>query len=109
MATHKAAGSSKNNRESHSKRLGQKLSDGQYTKAGQIIFRQRGTKIHPGDNVGRGTDDTLFAKMSGYVKYSRLGKDRKQVSVYVKYKTKRNRKFASVYSEKTITKSNKQK
>ncbi|WP_406602601.1 50S ribosomal protein L27 [Metamycoplasma sualvi] len=93
MATHKAAGSSKNNRESHSKRLGQKLSDGQYTNAGQIIFRQRGTKIHPGNNVGIGGDDTLFALISGYVKYE----------------TKRNRKFASVYSEKTITKSNKQK
>ena len=93
MATHKAAGSSKNNRESHSKRLGQKLSDGQYTNAGQIIFRQRGTKIHPGNNVGIGGDDTLFALISGYVKYE----------------TKRNREFASGYSEKTITKSNKQK
>ena len=65
MATHKAAGSSKNNRESESKRLGQKLSDGQYTNAGQIIFRQRGTKIHPGNNVGIGGDDTLFALISG--------------------------------------------
>ena len=81
MATHKAAGSSKNNRESHSKRLGQKLSDGQYTNAGQIIFRQRGTKIHPGTNVGIGWDDTLFALISGYVKYE----------------VKRNRTYASVY------------
>ncbi len=86
MATHKAAGSSKNNRESESKRLGQKLSDGQYTNAGQIIFRQRGTKIHPGNNVGIGGDDTLFALISGYVKYE----------------TKRNRKYASVYETKDV-------
>lgn len=84
MSKTKAGGSTKNGRESHSKRLGQKLSDGQYTKAGQIIFRQRGTKIHPGNNVGRGGDDTLFALITGYVKYE----------------TKRNRKFASVYEEK---------
>ena len=84
MSKTKAGGSTKNGRESHSKRLGQKLSDGQYTKAGQIIFRQRGTKIHPGNSVGRGGDDTLFALITGYVKYE----------------TKRNRKFASVYEEK---------
>lgn len=84
MSKTKAGGSTKNGRESHSKRLGQKLSDGQYTKAGQIIFRQRGTKIHPGNNVGRGGDDTLFALITGYVKYE----------------TKRNRKFVSVYEEK---------
>ena len=86
MSKTKAAGSSKNGRESHSKRLGQKLSDGQYTNAGQIIFRQRGTKIHPGTNVGRGGDDTLFALISGYVKYE----------------TKRNRKFASVYQNRQV-------
>lgn len=85
MATHKAAGSSKNNRESESKRLGQKLSDGQYTNAGQIIFRQRGTKIHPGTDVGIGGDDTLYALISGYVKYE----------------TKRNRKYASVYETRS--------
>ena len=84
MATHKAAGSSKNNRESHSKRLGQKLSDGQYTNAGQIIFRQRGTKIHPGNNVGIGGDDTLFALIDGVVRFEREGKDKKKVSVYPK-------------------------
>ena len=89
MATHKAAGSSKNNRESESKRLGQKLSDGQYTNAGQIIFRQRGTKIHPGNNVGIGGDDTLFALISGYVKYE----------------TKRNRKYVSVYETKQVSES----
>ena len=68
--------------DSESKRLGLKLSDGQHAKAGAIIFRQRGTKIHPGTNVGRGGDDTLFAKVTGTVKYERLGRDRKQVSVY---------------------------
>ena len=82
FASKKGVGSTKNGRDSKSKRLGAKLSDGQFATAGSIIYRQRGTKIHPGTNVGRGTDDTLFAKISGYVKYSRLGKDRKQVSVY---------------------------
>ena len=78
----KAQGSTKNNRDSAGRRLGAKLSDGQTCNAGSIIYRQRGTRIYPGTNVGRGTDDTLFAKISGYVKYSHLGKDRKQVSVY---------------------------
>ena len=78
----KAQGSTQNGRDSEGRRLGAKLADGQMAKAGNIIYRQRGTKIHPGTNVGRGTDDTLYAKISGYVKYSRLGKDRKQVSVY---------------------------
>ena len=82
FASKKAAGSTKNGRDSHAKRLGAKLSDGEYATAGSIIYRQRGTKIHPGKNVGRGTDDTLFATMSGYVKYEHLGRDRKQVSVY---------------------------
>ena len=82
MAHKKGVGSSKNGRDSESKRLGVKKYGGEAVLAGNIIVRQRGTKIHPGDNVGRGTDDTLFAKISGYVKYSRLGKDRKQVSVY---------------------------
>ena len=82
FASKKGVGSTKNGSDSKSKRLGAKLSDGQFATAGSIIYRQRGTKIHPGTNVGRGTDDTLFAKISGYVKYSHLGKDRKQVSVY---------------------------
>lgn len=82
FASKKGVGSTRNGRDSHSKRLGSKLSDGQYCNAGSIIYRQRGTKIHPGNNVGRGGDDTLFAKISGYVKYERVGKDRKQVSVY---------------------------
>ncbi|BCR36052.1 50S ribosomal protein L27 [Mariniplasma anaerobium] len=82
FASKKGVGSTRNGRDSESKRLGLKLSDGQHAKAGAIIFRQRGTKIHPGTNVGRGGDDTLFAKVTGTVKYERLGRDRKQVSVY---------------------------
>lgn len=82
FASKKGVGSTRNGRDSDSKRLGAKLSDGQYCNAGSIIYRQRGTKVHPGNNVGRGGDDTLFAKISGYVKYERVGKDRKQVSVY---------------------------
>lgn len=82
FASKKAGGSTKNGRDSHSKRLGAKLSDGQKASAGAIIYRQRGTKVHPGNNVGRGGDDTLFAKISGIVKYERLGKRRTQVSVY---------------------------
>ena len=82
FAHKKGQSSTSNGRDSAGRRLGAKAADGEYITAGSIIYRQRGTKIHPGKNVGRGTDDTLFAKMSGYVKYSRLGKDRKQVSVY---------------------------
>ena len=82
FASKKGVGSTKNGRDSHSKRLGAKIADGQFTNAGSIIYRQRGTKIHPGTNVGRGGDDTLFALVSGVVRYERLGKDRKQVSVY---------------------------
>jgi large subunit ribosomal protein L27 len=82
FASKKGVGSTKNGRDSESKRLGAKLSDGEYCTAGSIIYRQRGTKIHPGNNVGRGGDDTLFAKISGYVKYERVGKNKKQASVY---------------------------
>ena len=82
FASKKGVGSTKHGRDSHSKRLGAKLADGQFAHAGSIIYRQRGTKIHPGTNVGRGGDDTLFAKVNGIVKYERLGKDRKKVSVY---------------------------
>ena len=74
-------GSTKNGRDSESKRLGPKRADGQHVLAGNILVRQRGTHIHPGVNVGRGSDDTLFALKSGRVKFERLGKDRKQVSV----------------------------
>ncbi len=82
FASKKGVGSTRNGRDSQSKRLGAKLSDGQYASAGSIIYRQRGTKIHPGENVGRGGDDTLFAMISGIVKYERKGKTRTQVSVY---------------------------
>lgn len=82
FASKKAAGSTKNGRDSHAKRLGAKLSDGQFCTAGSIIYRQRGTKIFPGENVGLGGDDTLFAKISGIVKFERKGRDKKQVSVY---------------------------
>ena len=78
----KAQGSTKNNRDSAGRRLGAKLADGQTAKAGSIIYRQRGTKVYPGHNVGIGKDDTLYAKVAGYVKFERVGKDRKQASVY---------------------------
>ena len=82
MAHKKAQGSVKNGRDSESKRLGVKKSDGQLVKAGNIIIRQRGTNVHPGTNVGIGSDDTLFALTDGKVKFERKGKDKKQVSVY---------------------------
>lgn len=82
FASKKGVGSTRNGRDSESKRLGAKLADGQYCNAGSIIYRQRGTKIHPGTNVGRGNDDTLFATISGVVKFERLGKVRTKVSVY---------------------------
>ena len=82
MAHKKGMGSTKNGRDSESKRLGPKRADGQFVLAGNILVRQRGTHIHPGVNVGIGSDDTLYAKMDGVVKFERKGKDRKQVSVY---------------------------
>ena len=81
MAHKKGVGSSKNGRDSHSKRLGAKRSDGQFVGSGCILVRQRGTKIHPGNNVGKGGDDTLFALVDGKVKFERRGRDKKQVSV----------------------------
>ena len=82
FASKKGVGSTKNGRDSESKRLGAKLSDGQVCHCGSIIYRQRGTKVHPGNNVGLGKDDTLFCMIDGIVKYERKGKDKKQVSVY---------------------------
>lgn len=82
FASKKAAGSTKNGRDSHAKRLGCKASDGEFVNCGSIIYRQRGTKIYPGKNVGLGGDDTLYATTSGIVKFERKGKDKKQVSVY---------------------------
>ena len=82
FAHKKGGGSTKNGRDSESKRLGPKRADGQFVKAGNILVRQRGTRIHPGMNVGIGTDDTLFAKVDGVLRFERLGKDRKQACVY---------------------------
>ena len=82
FASKKGVGSTKNGRDSHAKRLGAKRADGQVVNAGNILVRQRGTKIHPGNNVGIGSDDTLFAMIEGTVKFERWGRDRKKVSVY---------------------------
>lgn len=82
FATKKGGGSTSNGRDSQSKRLGAKRADGQFVTGGSILYRQRGTKIYPGTNVGRGGDDTLFATVDGVVKFERMGRDKKKVSVY---------------------------
>ena len=82
FASKKGVGSTRNGRDSQSKRLGAKRADGQFVSGGSILYRQRGTKIHPGENVGRGGDDTLFAKVDGIVRFERYGRDKKKVSVY---------------------------
>ena len=82
FAHKKGGGSTSNGRDSQAKRLGAKRADGQFVSGGSILYRQRGTKIHPGENVGRGGDDTLFAKVDGIVRFERKGRDKKQVSVY---------------------------
>ena len=82
FAHKKGVGSTKNGRDSESKRLGVKRADGQFVLAGNILVKQRGTHIHPGNNVGRGSDDSLFALVDGKVKFERMGRDRKMVSVY---------------------------
>jgi large subunit ribosomal protein L27 len=82
MAHKKGGGSTRNGRDSNAQRLGVKRSDGEVITGGTIIIRQRGTKIHPGNNVGKGSDDTLFAKITGVLKFERFGKDRKKASVY---------------------------
>ncbi len=82
FASKKGVGSTKNGRDSEAKRLGAKVSDGQIVTAGSILYRQRGTKFFPGNNVGRGGDDTLFATVTGTVKFERKGRDKKQISVY---------------------------
>jgi large subunit ribosomal protein L27 len=81
FAHKKGVGSTRNGRDSESKRLGPKRADGQFVKAGNILVRQRGTKIHPGENVGIGSDDTLFSLTDGVVRFQRMGRDRKKVSV----------------------------
>ena len=83
FAHKKGGGSTKNGRDSKAKRLGAKRADGQFVKAGNILVRQRGTRIHPGLNVGIGSDDTLYARADGVLRFERLGRDRKQASVYV--------------------------
>ncbi len=82
FAHHKGQGSTSNGRDSIGRRLGAKASDGEFVTSGSIIYRQRGTKIHPGTNVRRGNDDTLYSTVDGIVKFERLGKDRKKASVY---------------------------
>jgi large subunit ribosomal protein L27 len=82
FAHKKGQGSTKNGRDSQSKRLGAKAADGEFVTAGSILYRQRGTRIYPGTNVGIGTDDTVYSKMDGYVKFERLGRDKKKVSIY---------------------------
>ena len=82
FAHKKGQGATKNGRDSESKRLGAKAADGEYVTGGSIIYRQRGTKVYPGVNVGIGKDDTIYANIDGYVKFERVGKDRKQASVY---------------------------
>lgn len=92
MAHKKGQGSSSNGRESESKRLGIKRADGQLVQAGNILFRQRGTKMHPGTNVGIGSDDTLYAKVTGVMKVERLGRDKKKISVYPEAEAKKEAK-----------------
>lgn len=82
FAHKKGQGSTKNGRDSESKRLGAKAADGEFVSGGSILYRQRGTKIYPGKNVGIGSDDTVYAKVEGYVKFERVGKTRTQVSIY---------------------------
>ena len=82
FAHHKGQGSTSNGRDSAGRRLGAKAADGEFVTAGSIIYRQRGTKIFPGVNTGRGKDDTIFSKIDGIVKFERLGRDKKQASVY---------------------------
>ena len=89
MAHKKGQGSSTNGRDSESKRLGIKRADGQLVNAGNILYRQRGTKMHPGTNVGIGSDDTLYAKVTGIMKVERLGRDKKKISVYPQVEEKK--------------------
>lgn len=107
MAHHKGQGSSNNGRESESKRLGIKRADGQLVNAGNILYRQRGTKMHPGTNVGIGSDDTLYAKVTGIMKVERLGRDKKKISVYPELEKKAVKKETvkkEVKAEKKTTK-----
>ena len=108
MAHHKGQGSTDNGRDSESKRLGMKRADGQLVQAGNILMRQRGTKMHPGTNVGIGSDDTLYAKITGIMKVERMGRDKKKISVYDKAeleaKMAKNKPVKKVEDKKTTTK-----
>ena len=109
MAHKKGKGSVKNGRDSESKRLGLKRADGQVVPAGNILVRQRGTKFHPGKNVGIGSDDTLYAKVTGTVKFERLGRDKKQVSVYTAEELKeKSEKVETTKAVKAETKKSKE-
>lgn len=101
MAHHKGQGSTDNGRDSESKRLGIKRADGQLVQAGNILFRQRGTKMHPGTNVGIGSDDTLYAKVTGIMKVERLGRDKKKISVYPQVEVKTEKSAKEVKETKT--------
>lgn len=100
MAHHKGQGSTDNGRDSESKRLGIKRADGQLVNAGNILFRQRGTKMHPGTNVGIGSDDTLYAKVTGIMKVERLGRDKKKISVYPQAEVKAEKSAKEVKKAK---------
>ena len=102
MAHHKGQGSTDNGRDSESKRLGMKRADGQLVQAGNILFRQRGTKMHPGTNVGIGSDDTLYAKITGIMKVERLGRDKKKISVYPNIEEKAEKKATKKVKEETV-------
>lgn len=104
MAHHKGQGSTDNGRDSESKRLGMKRADGQLVQAGNILFRQRGTKMHPGTNVGIGSDDTLYSKVTGIMKVERLGRDKKKISVYPEIKENKEEK-----ANKSVAKSSSKK
>ena len=100
MAHKKGQGSSSNGRDSESKRLGIKRADGQLVNAGNILFRQRGTKMHPGTNVGIGSDDTLYAKVTGIMKVERFGRDKKKISVYPQVEVKAEKSAKEVKKAK---------
>ena len=104
MAHHKGQGSTDNGRDSESKRLGIKRADGQLVAAGNILYRQRGTKMHPRTNVGIGSDDTLYAKVTGIMKVERLGRDKKKISVDPKDKEKKEVKAKTEKKEKVAKK-----
>lgn len=104
MAHHKGQGSTDNGRDSESKRLGIKRADGQLVNAGNILYRQRGTKMHPGTNVGIGSDDTLYAKVTGIMKVERFGRDKKKISVYPQVEEKKEVKAKTEKKEKVAKK-----